>query len=211
VFVQMCVKGMNNISVADAQAILAKRGLACSWWRNAQHISSSEIDNRLTAEELDLHVNSFDEKHPTRGGLVRDETPFISLAAGSVERNTFWEINEINPAHQVALNFATSFGGWHGDCFLFYCWVFVAMRPSVPVRHLAEEVRELNTYRKYSQFQPEGEIAAKIEVPAHQIEKLEHYRYEPDGAGHSKITLVATYQNPGYVQPHAVTNYRDWF
>ena len=72
-------------------------------------------------------------------------------------------------------------------------------------------MRELNTYRKYSHFQPEGEIAAKIEVPARQIEKLEHYRYAPGNAGRHEITLVADNQNTGYVQPHDVTNYRDWF
>jgi hypothetical protein len=206
----MCIKGMNGITLADAQAILVKRGLACSWWRNARQISSSEIDERLTSEELDLHVNSFDEKHPTRGGLVREETPFISLTAGSVERNAFWKTNEINPAHRVALNFATSFGGSRGDCFLFYCWVLVAMRPSVHVRHLAEEVRELTTYRSYSHFQPEGEIAAKIEVPARQIDKLEHYRYGTGDHGRQQITLVETYKNSGYIRPHDVTNYRDW-
>jgi len=206
-FVQMCLKGINGITLAEAQAILGGRGLACGWWRNTLHITSAEIDKRLTSEELDLHVNSFGEIHPTRGGLVKDETPFISLSAGSVERRKFLEKNEIHPAHVVAMNFATGFGR-QGECFVFYCWVLVGLRPSVPVRHLAEEVRELHTYTNYSRFQPEGEIAAKIGVPARQIEKFEHYEYSKGRLGRLQIELLGIYDNPDYVSPHDVTNYR---
>ena len=159
----MCIKGINAITLDDARAILSKRGLACAWWRTAGQITSAEIDERLTEEELDLHVNSFDEKHPARGGPVKDETPFVSLTAGLVERNVFLACNEIHPAHEIAMDFATSFGQLRGECFMFYCWVLVGLRPSMPVRYLAEEVRELHSYTKYSRFQPEGEIVAKIE------------------------------------------------
>jgi hypothetical protein len=206
-FVQMCVKGINGISRDEAHVIL-ERGLACAWWRKSAHITSAEINQRLTREELDLHVHSYEEKHPNRGGLVCDQSPFISLTAGSVERDAFYSRNEINPAHIIALNFATGFGQ-PGECYLFYCWVLVALRPSVPVRHLAEEVRELHTYTRYSPYQPEGEIAAKIEVPAPQIEKFERYEYGQDGNGNMRITLLETKPNEGYISPHDVTNYRD--
>jgi hypothetical protein len=208
-FVQMCIKGINGIALADAQAILTRRGLACAWWRTARRITLAEIDERLTYEELDLHVNSFDEKHPTRGGAVKDESPFISLSAGSVERQAFLEQNVVHPAHEIAMDFATNFGRLQGECFLFYCWVFVGLRPSMPVRYLAEEVRELNTHTKYSRFQPEGEIAAKIDVPARQIEKFEHYEYREDRRGRLAITRLGIYDNPNHVWPHEVTNYRD--
>lgn len=208
-FVQMCVKGIGGISLDDANAILAKRGLACAWWRNARHITPAEIDERLTPEELDLHVNSFEERHPTRGRPVKDESAFISLTAGSVERHALEAHNEVNPAHLIALDFATHFGR-QGECFLFYCWVVVAFRPSVSVRHLAEEVRELNTYTKYSRYQPEGEIVAKVEVPARQIEKFEHYYYGDDGTGRMRLRRLGTRSNPNYIRPHDVTNYRDW-
>ena len=207
-FVQMCMKGMSGITLADAQAIMVKRGLACAWWRAARHITSAEIDDRLTAEELDLHVNAFADQHPTRSGRVRDETPFISLTAGSVERDAFLATNDVHTAHEVALNFGTDLGH-QGECFLFYCWVFVGLRPSVPVRHLAEEVRELHSYTKYSRFQPEGEIAAKVGVPASQIEKLEHYEYRADRSQKLRIRRLGVYDNPRYVGPHDVTNYRD--
>jgi len=208
-FVQMCIKGMNGITLADAQAIMVKRGLACTWWRNTGQVTSAQIDERLTDDELDLHVNAFDEVHPSRGGIVRDQTPFISLTAGSVERRRFLARNDIHHAQWVALDFATDFGKLRGECFLFYCWVLVGLRPSVPVRHLAEEVRELHTYTKYSRYQPEGEIAAKIGVPACQIEKLEHYEYKRDQRRKLRIRRLGIYDNPNYIEPHGVTNFRD--
>jgi hypothetical protein len=126
-----------------------------------------------------------------------------------VERHAFEAHNEVNPAHLIALDFATNFGK-PGDCFLFYCWVMVAFRPSVSVRNLAEEVRELNTYTKHSRFQPEGEIVAKIEVPSRQIQKFEHYSYGENGTGRMRLRRLGTRTNPNYVKPHDVTNYRDW-
>lgn len=207
-FVQMCIKGISGITLDDARAMLSKRGLACAWWRTTGQITSAEIDERLTEEELDLHVNSFDETHPTRGGMVKDVTPFISLTAGSVERNAFLACNEIHPAHEVAMDFATSFGQLRGECFMFYCWVFVGLRPSMPVRYLAEEVRDLHSYTKYSRFQPEGEIAAKVDVPARQIEKFEHYEYREDRRGQLRLARLGIYDNPNYIGPHNVTNYR---
>jgi len=209
VFVQMCVKGMHGITLEDACAIMGSRGLTCAWWRHAGRISSAEIDERLTAEELDLHVNSYEDKHPTRGGRVKDESPFISLTAGQVERDKYEADNLTHPAHLVAMRFATNFGNLRGECFLFYCWVIVGMRPSVPVRHLAEEVRELNTYARFSPFQLEGEIVAKVEVPPRQIEKFEHYECQDGRDGLPELRRLGTvYNKKGYISPHDVTNYR---
>jgi hypothetical protein len=205
----MCIKGINRITPADAQAILGGRGLACNWWREAHEIKPGEIGERLTADEVYLHVNRYDDKHPTRSGLVREETPFISLTAGAVERKVFLRTNQINPAHEIALNFATDFGRWRGVCFLFYCWVVVGLRACPEVRLLAEDVRELNTYRGYSDFQLEGEILAKIEVPACQILMYEQYEIFEMSGGGSKIALIDTRINPDYVEPHLVTNFRD--
>ena len=54
-----------------------------------------------------------------------------------------------------------------------------------------------------------GEIAAKIDVPARQIEKFEHYEYREDRRGRLAITRLGIYDNPNHVWPHEVTNYRD--
>jgi hypothetical protein len=212
----MCVKGMRGvtpggggITLDQACTIMTRDGLTCAWWRHARHISAGEIDERLTDEELDLHVNSFEEVHPARGGLVRDQSPFISLTAGQVERKQWVEENSTHPAQLIALNFATDFGELRGECFLFYCWVMVGMRPNVPVRHLAEEVRELNTYTKFSPFQLEGEIVAKIEVPPRQIEKFEHYECRDRGDGFPEFRRLGVVPNERrYISPHDVTNYR---
>lgn len=208
-YIQMCIKGMNRITPADARAILGGHGLACNWWRETHEIRPGEIAARLTADEVYLHVNRYDDKHPTHSGLVREETPFISLSAGAVERNAFLRTNQVNPAHETALNFASDFGRWRGACFLFYCWVMVGLRPCPEVRQLAEEVRELNTYRGYSAFQLEGEILAKIEVPSYQILMYEQYEISENPGGGSKMDLVDTRENPDYVEPHSVTNFRD--
>jgi hypothetical protein len=217
VFIQMCVKGMrgkgpgrdDGITFDDACAIATKRGLVCAWWRNTRHISPAEIDARLTDMELDLHINSSEEIHPTRGGLVKDQSPFISLTAGQVERKKYLAQNSTHPAQLTALKFATDSGTLQGECFLFYCWVMVGMRPNVPVRHLAEEVRELNTYTEFSWFQLEGEIAAKIEVPPRQIEKFEHYECRDRGDGLPEFRRLGTVANKRlYIHPHDVTNYR---
>jgi hypothetical protein len=201
---------MNGINSAQAQSILNGDGLACNWWRNARHISPGEIDERLTPAELDLHVNSYDKKHPSRNGTVEDLTPFISLAGGSVERHKFLKTNDVRSAHQTALYFASNFGET-GECFLFYCWVVVGLRPAVAVRQLAEEVRELNTYHSYSAYQAEGEVLAKIEVPVRQIHRYERYQISRDRFRRLQISDPVTYINQNYIEPHSVTNFRDWF
>ncbi len=210
-YIQTCIKGVNGISSAHAKAIINGRGLACNWWRNERNISPAQVDERLTAAELDLHVNSYGQQHPTRAGTVRKQTPFISLTAGAVERSVFLRTNLVHPAHRTALFFASDFGRLRGDCFLFYCWVMVGLRPSVEVKGLAEEVRELNTYRRYSAFQTEGELAAKIEVPARQIHRYERYHISTGRAGRLRFSIGETEINPSYVDPRSVVNLREAF
>lgn len=210
-YIQTCVKGVSDISSVQAKEIINGRGLACNWWRHERHISPSQIDERLTAAELDLHVNSYDQQHPSRTGIVSTETPFISLTAGAVERSVFLRTNLVHPAHRTALFFASKFGSLRGDCFLFYCWVVVGLRPSVEVKGLAEEIRELNTYRRYSAFQTEGELAAKIEVPARQIHRYERYSISQSRAGRPLFSLAETAVNSSYIDPHSVVNLREAF
>jgi hypothetical protein len=210
-YVQTCIKGVNGINIKGAQQILAGEGLVCRWWRNQGSIGPADIDRRLTSAELDLHVNSYDEQHPDLPGTVKEETPFISLTAGAVDRNEFLKTNFVHPAHRTALHFATRFGRLRGDCFLFYCWVVVGLKPAVEIRHLAEEVRELNTYRRYSAFQTEGEIVAKVEVPSRQIHRYEHYRVTDGPGGRINLAYVAQTVNPRYVDPYSIVNIREAF
>jgi hypothetical protein len=211
VYIQMCIKGVGGISTDEADEIINGGGLRCNWWRRQELITPNEYTGRLMPTELDLHVNSYDAQHPGRGGKVREETPFISMTAGSVERSTFHKTNFFHPAHRTALLFASNFGNPGDRCFLFYCWVIVGLSPAVEVLQLSEEVRELNTYRRYSAFQTEGEIAAKIEVTAPQIEKYERYRIWRPTARGMKFSCEAKKRNLRYVDPHSIVNIREAF
>ena len=210
-FVQTCIKGINGIDSAEAEAILNGRGIQCNWWRDVHRISPDEINERLTSANLDLHINSYGEPHPVLPGQVSKETPFISLTAGCVERSVFLKTNFVHPAHRTALWFASDFGKLRGECFLFYCWVVVALTPAVEISHLAEEVRELNTYRRYSAFQTEGEIVAKIEVSARQIHRYEHYRISGGSREMPTFSLEDVTVNPLYVDPYSIANIREAF
>ena len=210
-FVQTCIKGINGISSTEAKEILDGGGIQCNWWRVVHRISPNEINERLTSANLDLHINSYGASHPVLPGKVKEETPFISLTAGCVERSVFLKTNFIHPAHQTALWFASDFGRLRGECFLFYCWVVVALTPAVEIHHLAEEVRELNTYRRYSAFQTEGEIVAKIEVSARQIHRYEQYRISSGARGIATFSLEDVTVNPLYVDPYSIVNIREAF
>jgi len=210
-YVQMCIKGVSGINVSMANEMLAGEGLVCNWWRKEGSIGPKDIDKRLTSADLDLHVNSYEEQHPDLPGKVKEETPFISLTAGAVERSVFFKTNFVHPAHRTALLFASDFGRLRGECFLFYCWVVVGLKPAVEIRHLAEEIRELNTYRRYSAFQTEGEIAAKIEVPSRQIHRFERYRITDNANGLTDLDYIDSTLNPDYVDPYSIVNIREAF
>jgi hypothetical protein len=208
VIVQWCIKGVNGIDDAEARAVIdASMGLQCRWWRNVHGISPPQIAAKLTPANLDLHVNQYDSPDPATGAPFCEGTPFISLAAGSMERSTFLQTNIAHPAHMVALDFATSGGTVPG--YLYVCYVIVAIRPAVPVKGVAEEVRELNTYRRYSAFQTEGEITAKIEVPANQIQRCEAYGISAPGI----VNPVPRWgqHNPMFEDPISISNIRELF
>jgi len=170
---QHAVKGIGGISASDAQHILAG-GIICNWWRKVNPLPDPEIPLRLTERNLDWHQNRYDDLDPLEGNEpFGRHTPFISLTAGTVERDALRMRNVVHPAWLVALEFATD--GWRRDGYLFYCYVFILGRRSVPHRAFAEEIRELNIYTGFSPFQPEGEISAKINIPPTQIERFEFY------------------------------------
>lgn len=209
-YVQTAIKGMRHMDMDRARHAIAGAGLQCNWWRRAGTIEPTEIDQRLSSANLDLHVNSYDQVDPVTGRPFCDGTPFISLAAGTVSRDAFLKTNFIHPAHQTALRFASDFGRHQGECYLFYCWVIVGLQPAVEVMPLAEEVRELNSYRRYSAFQLEGEIAAKVWIPSRQIHRFERYEVHPSHRG-TTIRHVDTELNSHFVDPQNVVNIREAF
>lgn len=174
VFVQWCIKGVSGGSdgIDDAEAdrmTLHGGGILCNWWRDVIQIRPDLTRAKLTPDALDRHIHDYD--------TVRRETPFISLTAGCVQRDAARRLNRIREAQDVALRFATDWGREPG--YLFHCWVLVGLNPAVEIEAVAEEVRELNTYVRWSDYQLEGEITAKVIVPANQIQRWE--RWDPMG------------------------------
>ena len=209
-YIQTAIKGMRHMDINGARRTLHSTGLQCNWWRLVGTIRPDEIDERLSTANLDLHINSYDQVDPSTGRPFSDGTPFISLAAGTVGRDEFLKTNFVHPAHQTALRFASDFGRHQGECYLFYCWVIVGLQPAAEVMPLAEEVRELNTYRRYSAFQLEGEIAAKIWIPSRQIHRFEQYETR-HSQGSVEIQYVDSELNPQFVDPQRVVNIREAF
>jgi hypothetical protein len=207
-FVQWCIKGVSGIDDSGARRIIDDRqGLQCRWWRNVHLIQPDQIAGKLTSANLDLHVNHYSATDPATGVPFCDGTPFISMAAGSVERSTFLQTNIAHPARMVALDFATAGGTIDG--YLYICYVIVGLRPAVGVEGVAEEVRELNTYRRYSPFQTEGEITAKIHVPANQIQRCEAYSVARRGVVRAVPDWV--HVNPLFEDPVSISNIRELF
>jgi hypothetical protein len=205
-FIQWCVKGVRSrlageepgagIDQAEARAMIeGGDGIKCNWWRNAGKISTAEQRDKLTQANLERHIHDYDR--------FKDETPFISLTAGCVERDAALRFNRIHEAQEVALRFATNLG--ERDGYLFYCWVVVGLKPAAGVEGVAEEVRELNTYLSYSDFQLEGEVTAKIYVPANQIQRFERWEAK-DGRVTGKPDWE--YRNQRFDTPALISNIR---
>jgi len=208
-FVQWCIKGVRGrlphedaatgIDDSDAHAIVLNgQGILCNWWRNAGSISPAARRTKLTAANLDRHVHDY--------ATFEADTPFISLTAGCVERDVALRLNRIHEAQDVALRFGTDWGARHG--YLFYCWVVVGLKRAVSVEGVAEEIRELNTYLSWSDYQLEGEVTAKINVPANQIHAWE--RWDSDHSGNVNATATWRRVNPRFDSPALISNIRDF-
>lgn len=201
--IQWCVKGMHLPSDAEAKTIL-RDGLLCNWWRKVRVISPADIASKLTLTNLDMHVNHFTMTDPATGKSFKKNTPFISMSAGTVERDTAAKTNYVRRARRTALWFGTQFGR-QPTAYLYVCWTVLAPRQAVELGAIAEEIRDLNTYRKYSPYQPEGEVTAKISVPSNQIHSCERWELPP---GSKKLALTGIFLNPGFVPPATLSNVR---
>lgn len=203
--VQWCIKGLSLPTDDYARAIIdSGGGLVCNWWRRVSTISPQEIRTRLTENAIDMHVNHFDEKDPQTGLAISGDTPFISLSAGTVERDIVAKTNNVHRARRTALWFGTHFGR-RDEAYLYTCWVLLAPRPAIGVEGVAEEVRDLNAYRKYSPYQTEGEIVAKIIVPDNHIQSCEKWEYD---RAIPAIRKTWEYVNPRFSSPAVLSNIR---
>ena len=154
---------------------------------------------------LDLHVNHFTDKDLSTGLPFADRTPFISLSCGSVERDAAAATNYVHTALRTALWFGTNFGA-NGTAYLYTCWVLVGTRDAVEVEAVSEEIRDLNTYRHYSAYQTEGEVAAKVVVPDNHIQKCQKWNWDRAAL---TITPDWVHHNLRFTQPEKLSNIRE--
>ncbi|MCP5487720.1 MAG: hypothetical protein H7A43_03640 [Verrucomicrobia bacterium] len=209
--IQKVIRGVGGISKAKADEVF-RIGILCNWWNKVSSMPEIEVHQRLTDRNLYWHQNRYADADPQDGGEeFYKHTPFISTTAGSIERDSSAGINVLHPAWLIALEFATD--GWTRDAYLFYCYLFVIGKRCVPHRPFSEELRELNVYTGFSAFQPEGEIAAKINIPPTQIEKYAFFTIagiRRDLAAGRIPTPASEVQNTvTYRPPDEVSNMRD--
>jgi hypothetical protein len=208
--IQRALKGISRIGPADAEGILSG-GIICNWWRKVNLLPNEEIPSRLTDRNLDWHQNRYADPDPLEGGEpFYQHTPFLSLTAGTVERDVVRNRNIVHFAWEIALHFATD--QWRADGCIFHCYVFILGRKSVAHRAFSEELRELNVYSSFSPFQPEGEITSKILVPPTQIERCDFYsitQVTADILNGVLPTPTTTISNPLYQRPDDISNLRE--
>jgi hypothetical protein len=211
--VQWCCKGIAKIDENAAWQILADGiGLRCRHWLELppyEPFPVAEALRRLTERDLDLHVNNYSYRDPGTARPFYETTPFISLSAGCVERDATIRRYRTHRALRTALQFATRdfslpdrprCAGW-----VFTCYVLVGVNKAVTIPSVAEEIRELNHNRAYSDWYPQGEITAKINVPSTQI--LCAVRWEPSPPG--ALTATDVLLNLVFTHPAALLDERN--
>lgn len=203
--VQWCVKGLGLDDDGDARRIIDDgEGILCNGWRTVNQISPAWRRERLTLPNLDRHVNHFTSPDPSCGRPFNTMTPFISLSAGTVERDAAAQTNLVHRARRTALWFGLDFGR-RSVAYLYICWLVLAPRQAAEIEGVAEEVRDLNTYRRYSPFQTEGEVTAKVSVPANQILGYEKWSWDRSAR---RMQIIGTHRNAQFTPAEQLSNIR---
>jgi hypothetical protein len=85
---------------------------------------------------------------------------------------------------------------------LFYCWTVVGLHSCVEFPFTSEPVRDILIYQGWSPYYHEGEVAAKIYVPANQVQRVERWSpSNPQGP-------LDVWLNPKYASPSPLLNER---
>jgi hypothetical protein len=205
-YIQWCVKGIagkappefpEGLTCNEAFGLVSSgTGIVSNWWRNKITLQPHEHAPVLNDHNLDRHLHDYTK--------FASQTPFISLASGCVERDALLNRNVIHSAVDTALMFATE--AWARPGALFYCWTPVSPNPAAEIWSVAEAVRELNVYHRWSPYQLEGEITAKLQVPANQIKLVEWWDGSKD-----QINPIHAFANTSFIDPAPVTNLRGLF
>ena len=199
--VQLFVKGIagsedgsDGITWPQGLALLRGEGLVSNWWRGRPAPLPRDAEPLLTPENLRRHLQDY--------ANYGADSPFISLAAGSVERLV--SANQVHSALNVALAFATKH--WRRPGILFYGWTLVAPQPAVEAALVSEAVRDLLVYRDWLKYQTQGEITAKIRISSRQLERIEWWDGIKDPRAAARVET-----NPNYVDPVRLCGLRGFF
>lgn len=204
--VQWGIKGIWLPDDESARNIIDSHvGITCRWWNQAGIISQAEKPKKLTPANLDMHVNHFKAIDPATGQPFYKGTPFISIACGTVSRDTAAATNHVRPALATALLHGSLFGT-KDEAYLYRCWVIVGPRAAVEVEGVAEEVRDLTVYRQYSAYQTEGEVTAKIGIPVNHIQQCEKWVWD---RSERDFRLDWVYPNSAFTRPERLSNVRE--
>lgn len=198
-FVQECIKGITGIDRSTAQEMTeGGLGIRCNKWRNnGSRPDPAATRSLLTYNNLDRHLHDYDG--------FGDDTPFISLSAGTIDRQSALMTNVVHSAEETAALFATNFG--IDDGYLFRCWVIISLNPAVSIEQVSEEIREVHTYTRFSPYLLEGEVTAKIHIPANQIESFQYCR-SLSGSSGVRFEFGERVLNSIYDLPSALENRR---
>jgi hypothetical protein len=212
---QKTLKGIANLSDAEAEDMVKNYGILSNWWRKKISINNSEIADELTEINLMHHLNEYNKPLPAShkwsslGATYGDVSAFISTSSGAIQRSS--SANVIFPSFITALKFATK--KYKTSGYIFHCYVVTLGKQSIPFQSFAEEVRELHIYRDFMPYHHQGEITAKISIPSINIEKAEKYdgpralRELKSGKIPSPIKTII---NPNYQDPSNYSNVRDF-
>lgn len=194
--VQWCLKGIPKqpgFDDSDANQVLVDGLMSrrvARQWANPLGPELVLAHQALSDAALAAHVNAY--------GTVKATTPYISLTAGVIERDPQTRAAITRPAWATALDFATQGGSSEG--YVFECWVQLPGNPAPELPGFGEEVRDLNLQPRFAWWHHEGEIAAKLVVPARQIRRV--YKYT------AALTLANMTPNLDFVPPDRISNIR---
>ncbi len=211
--IQRVIRGVAGIDQAQAQQTL-NDGILSNLCRYKGPLAYSTIAEVLVDRNVEWHQDHFLDPDPLYTKPQNEpfvlHTPFISTTAGTVERrkgqNVTWT------AFDIALRFATD--GLRQSGYLFYCDLFVIGRPAVPIPAFSEELRELNVNPRYTVNQIEGEILAKLLIPAAQIERADYFDVNDvnDALANGRVPTpnpALSLSNSLYFPPSRYSNVRD--
>ncbi len=167
--IQHVLRGMSGLDRARIEAILTTEGLRSRWFRDNSGTDPAEWAELVDADRLHHHLARIARPYPPSSIPYGDESPFISLTAGTVVPQPADAVNVLHDAWLTAAIFATDggddVGGDYVDGWIVAGYVTLAGRPSTPHLDYCEEVRDLNQHHRFVPFHHEGEIVAKIYVP----------------------------------------------